>query len=185
MGVRRIAALVIAGLALAACNNNEVEDGPVVLPPTVSETIPSTTTTDRTTIQPTTTSKPTCLDLLEDAPDTLADEVKERFLEMCVDRGVDGLLELAPGFDPDACTFRGTRLWGKVERVEEFANPDLRVKVVTLDPDLEVVDVIGGVPRRCGEWKFDGGGFTDFTVAFVDREPDLYIKIVDVRPGPG
>ena len=79
---------------------------------------------------------------------------------------------------PD-CTFKGKRLYGKIQVVKSF--PDLKVQVVQSFPDLKV-EKVKSFPDKCGKWQFVEYG-EDFTVQFVESFPDIKIKYVDSFPG--
>ncbi len=81
-----------------------------------------------------------------------------------------------PGKD---CTFKGKKLYGKVQVVDTF--PDFRVSVVSSFPDLKVqrVDTFAS---SCGRWQFVDA-FPDFKVQFVDSFSDFTIQYVDTFPG--
>ena len=50
----------------------------------------------------------------------------------------------------DDCTFKGKKLYGKVQYVDSF--PDLKIKFVDSFPDLEVEKVTSS-PSKCGQWQ--------------------------------
>ncbi|MEA5472206.1 hypothetical protein [Spirulina sp. 06S082] len=81
--------------------------------------------------------------------------------------------------DAQTCTYRGKKLSGKVQIVENF--PDFKVKVVTSFADLKVKTVTS-FPDDCGEWQFVEH-FPDFKIKFVDSFPDLEIEFVESFPG--
>ena len=77
------------------------------------------------------------------------------------------------------CTFKGKKLWGKIQVVKAF--PDLKVQVVKAFPDLKVQKV-NAFPDKCGKWQFVEA-FPDLKVQFVDAFPDVKIQYVDAFPG--
>jgi len=83
------------------------------------------------------------------------------------------------GWDPQACTFDGIPMWGRVQVVDFF--PDVTVQVVDFFPDLRV-QVVDFFPYSCGRWQ-QVDFFPDFTVQIVDFFPDLRIQYVNFFPG--
>lgn len=81
--------------------------------------------------------------------------------------------------DESTCSFRGTRLAGKVKVVDSF--PDVRVKAVSSFPDIKVKEV-DAFADDCGEWQFVDS-FPDFTIQYVDSFPDFEIAWVESFPG--
>lgn len=77
------------------------------------------------------------------------------------------------------CTFKGRRLYGKVQVVNSF--PDIKVQVVSSFPDLKV-QAVNSFPDRCGEWQFVNS-FPDFKIQYVNSFPDIKIKMVNSFPG--
>lgn len=77
------------------------------------------------------------------------------------------------------CTFKGKKLWGKVQFVE--SSPDLKVQVVTSFPDLKVLRVTS-FPDSCGKWQ-TVTSFPDIKVQVVTSFPDLKIQYVGSFPG--
>ena len=77
------------------------------------------------------------------------------------------------------CTYKGIKLSGKVQVVENF--PDIKVQIVDNFPDLKVKRV-DNFPDNCGEWKYVQN-FPDFKIQFVTSFPDIKIKFVDNFPG--
>lgn len=77
------------------------------------------------------------------------------------------------------CTFKGIRLYGKVQIVEHF--PDLKVQVVEHFPDLKVQKVTS-FPDSCGKWQIVEH-FPDFKIQLVEHFPDLKIQWVEHFPG--
>lgn len=79
------------------------------------------------------------------------------------------------------CSYRGTRLHGRVKFVTSFAA--FRVKVVAQSPDLRV-QIVNQFPNRCGQWQVVSD-FPDFTVQQVDAFGDFTIQYVANFPGVG
>ncbi len=77
------------------------------------------------------------------------------------------------------CTYKGIKLYGKVQAVTSF--PDIKVKVVSSFPDLKVQNV-SSFPDKCGKWQFVKS-FPDFKITYVDSFPDLEITMVNSFPG--
>ncbi len=77
------------------------------------------------------------------------------------------------------CTFRGKKLYGRVQFVDSF--PDIKVKIVDSFPDLKVKKV-KAFADRCGEWQIVRS-FPDLKVQIVDSFPDITIQYVDAFPG--
>lgn len=80
---------------------------------------------------------------------------------------------------PKSCTFKGKKLYGKVQVVDAF--PDLKVQVVDAFPDVKVQKVTA-FPDSCGKWQFVKA-FPDFKVQFVKAFPDVKIQYVNAFPG--
>ncbi len=77
------------------------------------------------------------------------------------------------------CTFKGKKLWGKVQVVKSF--PDLKVQVVKSFPDVKVQKV-KSFPDKCGKWQ-EVTAFPDLKIQFVTAFPDVKIQYVDAFPG--
>ncbi len=77
------------------------------------------------------------------------------------------------------CTFKGKKLYGKVQIVNSF--PDFKVQIVSSFPDLKVKQVTS-FPDRCGKWQIVTS-FPDFKVQFVSSFPDFKIQYVSSFPG--
>lgn len=77
------------------------------------------------------------------------------------------------------CTFKGKKLYGKIQVVSSF--PDLKVQVVDSFPDLKVKKVTA-FADSCGEWQ-EVSSFPDLKIQFVTSFPDIKIKYVDSFPG--
>jgi hypothetical protein len=80
---------------------------------------------------------------------------------------------------PKTCTFKGKKLWGKVQVVEHF--PDFKVQVVEHFPDLKV-KAVTSFPDACGKWQLVEH-FPDFKVQYVEHFPDFKIQMVEHFPG--
>lgn len=78
-----------------------------------------------------------------------------------------------------SCSFKGKKLYGKVQVVESF--PDIKVQIVESFPDLKVQKVTS-FPDKCGKWQFVTS-FPDIKVQFVTSFPDIKIKYVESFPG--
>ena len=95
---------------------------------------------------------------------------------------VAGLLAIALPASSDVggdCTFEGTRLYGKVEKVSSFG--DVKVKFVSSFPDLKV-KYVSSFADSCGEWQMVDS-FADFTIQEVSSFPDIKVKVVTSFPG--
>ncbi len=94
--------------------------------------------------------------------------------------GTGGLPILAGDkIKPGDCTYKGFKLFGKVQIVEHF--PDLKIQVVEHFPDLKVQKV-DHFPNACGQWQIVEH-FPDLKVQIVEHFPDLKIQWVDHFPG--
>jgi hypothetical protein len=93
---------------------------------------------------------------------------------------VDSLLPATPDATSDTgpaqcgrikcdCTYKGKKLWGKVQYVDSF--PDFKVKISSF-PDLNVHET--SFATRCGEWE-KVTAFGDFKVQIVDFFEDFDI----------
>jgi hypothetical protein len=77
------------------------------------------------------------------------------------------------------CTFKGKKLYGKVQVVTSF--PDIKVQVVSSFPDLKV-QAVNSFPDSCGKWMFVNS-FPDFKIQYVNSFPDIKITMVNSFPG--
>ena len=77
------------------------------------------------------------------------------------------------------CSFGAKRLYGKVQKVNAFA--DVKVQVVSSFPDLKV-QLVNAFPDACGKWEYVNA-FPDFTVQFVNSFPDVKVEFVNSFPG--
>jgi len=81
--------------------------------------------------------------------------------------------------DKGTCSFRGKRLYGKIQIVSEHA--DVTVQEVGSFPDLKMKQV-PAYPDRCGLWQLvETGG--DTKIQFVSAFPDVRIQRVAAYPG--
>jgi hypothetical protein len=85
----------------------------------------------------------------------------------------------AGGLDKATCTFKGKRLYGKIQIVDAF--PDVKVQTVKAFPDLKVQEV-NAFPDRCGLWQMVKA-FPDTKVQFVTAFPDVKVQFVSAFPG--
>ena len=76
-------------------------------------------------------------------------------------------------------TYKGKRLWGKVQFVTSF--PDFKVQVVDAFADLNV-QIVEAFPDKPGKWQVVTS-HPDFKVQVVDAFGDFKIKYVDAFPG--
>ena len=77
------------------------------------------------------------------------------------------------------CSYKGIRLYGKVQIVQSF--PDIKVQVVEAFPDLKV-KTVSAFPDACGKWQMVEA-FPDFKVQFVESFPDIKIQYTESFPG--
>ncbi len=98
---------------------------------------------------------------------------------LCLSLGVLVIMPALAGNVGSDCSFKGKRLYGKVQVVTSF--PDIKVQVVSSFPDLKVQKV-SSFPDSCGKWQFTDS-FPDFKIQFVDSFPDIKIQYVDSFPG--
>lgn len=85
----------------------------------------------------------------------------------------------AADIDKGSCTFKGKKLYGKIQVVESF--PDVKVQVVTSFPDLKV-ERVNSFPDKCGKWQMVTS-FPDTKVQFVKSFPDVKVQYVTSFPG--
>ena len=78
-----------------------------------------------------------------------------------------------------ACTFKGKKLYGKIQVVTAF--PDVEVQEVTAFADVKVQKVTA-FPDSCGKWQMVTA-FPDTKVQFVTAFPDVKIQYVTAFPG--
>lgn len=83
------------------------------------------------------------------------------------------------GFDKSSCTFRGKKLYGKIQVVTAF--PDVKVQEVTAFEDV-AVQKVSAFPDSCGKWQFVTA-FPDTKVQFVTAFPDVKVRYVTAFPG--
>ncbi|MCX6116927.1 MAG: hypothetical protein NT027_05255 [Proteobacteria bacterium] len=84
----------------------------------------------------------------------------------------------AAGLD-SSCTFKGKKLWGKIQFVNSV--PDVKVQVVNALPDLKVMNV-KAFPDSCGKW-LEVSSLPDLKVQIVKSLPDIKIQYVNSFPG--
>ena len=77
------------------------------------------------------------------------------------------------------CTFKGKKLYGKIQIVTSF--PDVKVQEVSSFPDVKVQKV-SSFPDKCGKWQIVTS-FPDTKVQFVSSFPDVKIQYVSSFPG--
>lgn len=101
--------------------------------------------------------------------------------EVFVDDGgtVTEPTDAGPALDKTACTFKGKKLYGKIQYVDSF--PDVKIREVTALPDLKVVKV-SSLPTRCGEWQVVDT-FPNTRVKVVTAFEDLQVEYVTSFPG--
>ncbi len=94
---------------------------------------------------------------------------------------VAGLSLPAPAADinKNACTFKGKKLYGKIQIVTSF--PDIKVQEVTSFPDLKV-EKVNSFPDKCGKWQIVTS-FPDTKVQIVSSFPDVKVQYVTSFPG--
>lgn len=86
---------------------------------------------------------------------------------------------LAADIDKAACTFKGKKLYGKIQVVTSF--PDVKVQEVTSFPDLKV-EKVNSFPDKCGKWQMVTS-FPDTKVQYVTSFPDVKVQSVTSFPG--
>lgn len=86
---------------------------------------------------------------------------------------------LAADIDKSSCTFKGKKLYGKIQIVTSF--PDVKVQEVTSFPDLKV-EKVSSFPDKCGKWQIVTS-FPDTKVQFVSSFPDVKVQYVTSFPG--
>ena len=89
------------------------------------------------------------------------------------------LLAAAPKIEAKDCTFKGRKLYGRIQYVTSF--PDLRIKVVESFPDIKV-KLVTSFPDACGKWQIVDS-FPDLKVQVVESFPDITVKFVESFPG--
>lgn len=78
-----------------------------------------------------------------------------------------------------SCVFKGKKLYGKVQIVDNF--PDFKVQIVKNFPDIKVKKV-SNFPDKCGKWQIVKN-FPDFKIKLVKNFPDIKVQYVDNFPG--
>ena len=86
---------------------------------------------------------------------------------------------LAGDVDKDSCTFKGKKLYGKIQIVTSF--PDVKVQEVTSFPDVKVQKVTS-FPDKCGKWQIVTS-FPDTKVQIVSSFADVKVQYVNSFPG--
>ncbi len=86
---------------------------------------------------------------------------------------------LAADIDKAACTFKGKKLYGKIQIVTSF--PDIKVQEVTSFPDLKV-EKVTSFPDKCGKWQMVTS-FPDTKIQLVTSFPDVKVQYVTSFPG--
>jgi hypothetical protein len=81
--------------------------------------------------------------------------------------------------DKGTCSFRGKKLYGKIQIVSEHA--DVTVQEVGAFPDLKMKQV-SAYADRCGMWQLVDTG-ADTKIQFVSAFPDVRIQRVIAFPG--
>ncbi len=85
----------------------------------------------------------------------------------------------AGSVDKGSCTFKGKKLYGKIQIVTSF--PDVKVQEVTSFPDVKV-EKVSAFPDKCGKWQIVTS-FPDTKVQFVTSFPDVKVQYVTSFPG--
>ena len=85
----------------------------------------------------------------------------------------------AADIDKAACTFKGKKLYGKIQIVTSF--PDVKVQEVTSFPDVKV-EKVSSFPDKCGKWQMVTS-FPDTKVQIVASFPDVKVQYVTSFPG--
>jgi hypothetical protein len=81
--------------------------------------------------------------------------------------------------DKGSCTFKGKKLYGKIQIVTSF--PDVKIQEVTSFPDVKVQKVTS-FPDKCGQWQIVTS-FPDTKVQIVTSFPDVKVQYVNSFPG--
>lgn len=77
------------------------------------------------------------------------------------------------------CTWKGKKLYGKIEFVDSF--PDLKIREVTALADLKV-EMVSALPSRCGQWE-EVTSLPHLRVKRVTSFEDLSVRFVTAFPG--
>ena len=85
----------------------------------------------------------------------------------------------AADIDKATCTYKGKKLYGKIQLVTSF--PDVKVQEVSSFPDLKV-EKVGAFPDKCGKWQIVTS-FPDTKVQLVTSFPDVKVQYVTSFPG--
>ena len=86
---------------------------------------------------------------------------------------------MANDIDKKACTYKGKKLYGKIQIVTSF--PDIKVQEVTSFPDVKV-EKVNSFPDKCGKWQIVTS-FPDTKVQIVKSFPDVKVQYVNSFPG--
>ncbi len=86
---------------------------------------------------------------------------------------------LANDIDKSACTFKGKKLYGKIQIVTSF--PDVKIQEVTSFPEIKVQKV-SSFPDKCGQRQIVSS-FPDTKVQIVTSFPDVKVQYVNSFPG--
>lgn len=81
--------------------------------------------------------------------------------------------------DTSNCTWKGFKLYGKVQFVDAF--PDIKIQFVDAFPDIRV-EWVNAFPDDCGKWQ-KVTAFPDLKVQVVTAFPDLKVQEVKAFPG--
>ncbi|MFT3710940.1 MAG: hypothetical protein QM817_25215 [Archangium sp.] len=87
--------------------------------------------------------------------------------------------DAGPALDKVNCTWKGKKLYGKIEFVDSF--PDLKIREVTALADLKV-EMVSSLPSRCGEWQ-EVTSLPTLRVKKVTAFEDLEVEFVTAFPG--
>jgi hypothetical protein len=86
---------------------------------------------------------------------------------------------IAADIDKAACTFKGKKLYGKIQFVTSF--PDVKIQEVTSFPDVKI-EKVNSFPDKCGKWQIVTS-FPDTKVQVVSSFPDVKVQYVTSFPG--
>src|SRR5262245_8432759 len=89
-----------------------------------------------------------------------------------------GVTDAGPALDKVNCTWKGKKLYGKIEFVDSF--PDLKIREVTALPDFKV-EMVSSLPSRCGEWQ-EVTSLPTLRVKRVTAFEDLEVEFVTAFP---
>lgn len=77
------------------------------------------------------------------------------------------------------CTFKGKKLYGKVQFVT--SHPDIKIQYVDANADINV-QMVTSSPTTCGKWQVVKSN-ADLKVQIVNSFPDIKVKLVKSKPG--